>query len=82
VALPTAQCWPFPIEWDWPKQIAGVQMDTYHRWMEVVVPCSLIGLPGVAVPIPDTAMGLQLIGKTGDDLGVLQCAQGWHRRNA
>lgn len=81
VVLPTAQCWPFAIDWTWPKQIAGQTMDTYHRWMEVVVPCSLISLPCVAVPIKGMPMGLQLIGKTGDDLAMLQLAQGWHRLN-
>ena len=82
LVLPTAQCWPFPVEWDWPKEIAGVQMDTYHRWMEVVVPASLIGLPAVAVPAgfsdAGMPMGLQLIGRRNNDLGMLQLAQGWH----
>ena len=45
VALPTAQVWPFPAEWRWPQAIGGRAMDTYHRWMEVVIPISLIGLP-------------------------------------
>jgi amidase len=82
LVLPTAQCWPFPVEWDWPKEIAGVQMDTYHRWMEVVVPASLIGLPALAVPAgfndAGMPMGLQLIGRRNNDLGMLQLAQGWH----
>lgn len=78
--LPTAQCWPFPIAWDWPKQIAGVAMDTYHRWMEVVVPVSLIGLPCVAVPMAGSRpMGLQIAGHRGDDLGVLQLGQAWYK---
>ena len=82
VALPTAQCWPFPIDWAWPDRIAGRAMDSYHRWMEVVVPASLIGLPAVAVPLPlsdGRPMGLQLIGRSRDDAGVLQLAAGWHR---
>jgi amidase len=83
LALPTAQCWPFPVDWRWPDKIAGVAMDTYHRWMEVVVPCSLIGLPCLAVPAGFGAgglpMGLQLIGRRGDDLELLQLGQGWHR---
>ena len=82
VALPTAQCWPFPIDWAWPDRIAGQAMDSYHRWMEVVVPASLIGLPAVAVPLPlsdGRPMGLQLIGRSRDDAGVLQLAAGWHR---
>lgn len=76
--LPTAQCFPFPVAWDWPKEIGGAQMDTYHRWMEVVIPASLIGLPALAVPIPGKQMGLQVIGKRGADLQLLQFGQIWH----
>ncbi len=80
--LPTAQCYPFPVAWDWPKNIAGVQMDSYHRWMEVVVPASLIGLPCLAVPAGRGAsglpMGLQLAGPRGADLALLQLGQAWH----
>jgi amidase len=50
LALPTAQVWPFPVEWDWPREVAGHAMDSYHRWMEVMVPASLAGLPAVAMP--------------------------------
>ncbi len=79
LVLPTAQCWPFPVDWHWPQEIAGVAMDTYHRWMEVVVPASLIGLPVLAVPIRgDRPMGLQIIGRHGDDMGVLQLGEAWH----
>ena len=81
--LPTAQVWPFPVEWRWPQAVAGVQMDTYHRWMQVVVPVSLIGLPCLAVPAGFGAqglpMGLQIAGRRGDDAGVLQLGQAWHQ---
>lgn len=80
--LPSAQVWPFPVATEYPTEIAGRSMDTYHRWMEVVVPASLIGLPALAVPAgfgaQDLPMGLQLIGRHGDDLRLLQLAQGWH----
>jgi amidase len=85
LVLPTAQCWPFPIDLAYPQDIAGQKMDSYHRWMEVVVPVSLIGLPSVAVPLPlskGRPMGLQLIGQSRDDLGLLQLATGWHALNA
>ena len=80
--LPTAQVWPFAVATEYPTDIAGRAMDTYHRWMEVVVPASLIGLPALAVPAGFGAaglpMGLQLIGRHGNDLGLLQMAQAWH----
>lgn len=81
--LPTAQCYPFPVAWDWPKEIGGVQMDTYHRWMEVVVPVSLIGLPCLALPaglgVNGLPMGLQIAGPRGADLPLLQLGQAWHQ---
>ena len=81
--LPSAQVWPFPAEWRWPETIAGHGLDTYHRWMEVVVPASLIGLPALSVPIGFSGgglpMGLQIIGRSGDDAGVLGIGQAWHR---
>jgi len=82
LALPSAQMFPFDAELDWPKTLAGKQMDTYHRWMEVVVPASLIGLPAVSVPAGfgenNLPMGLQLIGKNGQDAQVLGLAQCYH----
>jgi amidase len=81
--LPSAQVWPFPADWRWPETINGHPMDTYHRWMEVVVPASLIGLPALSVPVGFSAkglpMGMQIIGRSGDDAGVLAIGQAWHR---
>ncbi|MCB1397792.1 MAG: amidase [Rhodobacteraceae bacterium] len=81
--LPTAQVWPFPLEWSHPERIGNRAMDTYHRWMEVTVAPGLIGLPVVAVPAgfgpSGLPMGLQLIGRHGDDLGLLQLAEAWHQ---
>jgi amidase len=83
VVLPTAQVWPFPAEWHWPETIAGRPMDTYHRWMEVVVPASLIGLPALSVPVGFSTeglpMGMQIIGRSGDDARVLAIGQAYHR---
>lgn len=63
--------WPFPAEWDWPRAISGRPMDSYHRWMEVVVPASLAGLSALALPggygAGGLPHGLQLIGVPGAD---------------
>ncbi len=83
VVLPSAQVWPFPAGWRWPERIAGRQMDTYHRWMEVVIPASLIGLPALSVPggfgVNGLPCGMQIIGRSGDDAGVLSIGHAWHR---
>lgn len=76
--LPSAQVFPFDAGVHWPKEIAGRTMDTYHRWMEVVIGPSLAGLPTIGVPAgfngAGLPMGLQVIGKPGADLAVLQLA--------
>ncbi len=82
LAMPAAQVWPFPADWRWPQSINGRAMDTYHRWMEVVVPVSLIGLPSLCVPAGFGAAGLptglQLIGPTGADADVLAAGASYH----
>ncbi|MCP4825035.1 MAG: amidase [Shimia sp.] len=82
LALPVAQVFPFPVEWDWPKDIAGVAMDTYHRWMQVMVPASLLGLPAISVPVGFNAgglpMGMQFVGAKGADVRLLEIAEAYH----
>ncbi|MCR4268166.1 amidase [Nitratireductor sp. ZSWI3] len=82
LVMPSAQVWPFPAEWRWPRTVAGVEMDTYHRWMEVVVPVSLIGLPSLCVPVGFNGQGLptgmQIIGATGSDARVLALGAAYH----
>lgn len=82
LVMPSAQVWPFPIDWVHPSEIAGVAMDTYHRWMQVVIPAGLIGLPVVNLPIgfghTGLPAGLQLIGARGQDAKLLGLAQDWY----
>jgi amidase len=76
LALPTAQVFPFPAELHWPKTIAGRAMDTYHRWMEVVIPSTMAQLPALNVPVgfgeAGLPMGMQIIGPPQDELSCLQ----------
>lgn len=82
LALPSAQVWPFDKTWRWPQHIltanGPVAMDTYHRWMEVVIYATLAGLPSISVPTgfgpKGLPMGLQLIGKPQGDFALLQLA--------
>lgn len=81
LAMPTAQVFPFAAEEHWPKSVGGKAMDTYHRWMEVIIGPTLAGLPAISLPAgfsPEgLPMGIQLIGKPGADFEVLQLANAW-----
>jgi amidase len=81
--LPSAQVWPFPVETLWPREIAGRAMDTYHRWMEVVIPVTMSGCPAISVPAGFGAaglpMGLQIWGPWRGDFAVLQAARAHER---
>jgi len=81
LVLPTAQVFPFDADQHWPRTIAGREMDTYHRWMEVVIGPTLAGAPAISVPVGFGAagapMGMQLIGAPGADLRVLQVAHAY-----
>jgi amidase len=86
LALPTAQCWPFPAYQHWPSSVAGVAMDTYHRWMEVTTLATLAGCPALAVPAgvneAGLHMGLQLIGRPDGEMDLLSWAEQAERRSA
>jgi amidase len=81
VAAPSAQVFPFAADLRWPASIAGVAMDTYHRWMEIVTPFTLAGLPVASVPAGfgpgGLPMGLQLAGPARADLRVLALARAY-----
>lgn len=83
VALPSAQVFPFDVNTHWPQQIGDTTMDTYHRWMEVVIPGTLSGGPVVNVPAgfdpQGRPMGMQLIGPTHQDLKTLQLAYAYEQ---
>jgi amidase len=76
--LPGGQVFPFPIESDWPREIAGRAMDTYHRWMEVMIPVTMSGCPAISVPAgfgpQGLPMGLQIWAPWGGEFGLLQVA--------
>jgi amidase len=81
LVLPSAQVFPFAADLHWPKGIAGRAMDTYHRWMEVVIPATMAQLPALNVPVGfgelGLPMGMQIIGRPRDELSCLQIAQAY-----
>lgn len=81
LVLPSAQVFPFPVDTAWPREIAGRSMDTYHRWMEVVIPVTMSGCPALAVPVgfskTGLPMGMQLWGPNRGEFGLLQIARAY-----
>lgn len=79
--LPTAQVFPFDASIHWPKEVMGRTMDTYHRWMEVVVPVTMSGCPAISVPVgfneAGLPMGMQIAGPNHGELGVLRLAHAY-----
>ncbi|MGF6211291.1 amidase [Comamonas sp. 4034] len=76
LAMPGTQVYPFAVELDWPHMVGEREMDTYHRWMEVVIAATMAGLPALAVPAGISAQGLpagiQIVGGLRADWPVLQ----------
>lgn len=83
LALPSAQVFAFDVDTPWPGQIAGRTMDTYHRWMEVVIAGSLSGCPVINLPAGfnphGQAMGVQLIAPHRRDRDLLRWAHAFEQ---
>lgn len=83
LVLPTAQCFPFDASLSWPRDVGGRHMDTYHRWMEVVIPATMAGCPAINVPAGFSAkglpMGLQILAPCREDLACLQLARAYEQ---
>ena len=83
LVLPSAQVWPFEGDNEFPKEIAGKAMDTYHRWMQVTIPIGLLGLPALAVPAGfgphGLPMGIQIFGPRRADAKLLALGEAYHR---
>jgi len=74
---------PFDATLRYPEQINGVAMDSYIAWMKSAYLISATLGPALSVPAGFTAAGLpvgiQLVGRRGDDIGVLQLGRGFER---
>jgi amidase len=81
--LPSAQVFPFDASRDWPKEIAGRAMDTYHRWMQVVIPATMSGCPAVSIPVgfgPNgLPMGMQIVGSNHGERAILELAYAYEQ---
>jgi amidase len=74
---------PFDAKIDWPKEIETVKMEHYIAWMKSAYWISATFCPAISVPAGFTAVGLpvgiQIVGRYRDDLGVLQMAHAFEQ---
>jgi amidase len=88
---PVNQLPPFPVDEDYPRRIAGVKLGNYLDWMKSCYYITITSHPAISVPAGFTPeglpVGLQIVGRYRDDVGVLQLAhafegqtQAWKRR--
>lgn len=91
--LPVSQVPPFDVNRPYVDEIEGVSLEKYTDWMKSCWYISVTGLPAISVPCGFTEeglpVGIQIVGRARDDLGVLQMAfafeqatQCWKRRPA
>jgi amidase len=78
LACTVSQVPPFEADIDWPKAIDGVEMRNYVEWMKSAYWISTTTCPAASVPAGFTdeglPVGIQIVGRVRDDIGVLQLA--------
>jgi amidase len=74
---------PFDATLDWPKTVDGVTMEHYVAWMKSAYWITVTFRPAISVPAgftPDgLPVGIQVVGRYRDDLGVLQIAHAFEQ---
>ena len=74
---------PFDATTTWPREIEGVAMENYIAWMKSAYWISTTFRPAISVPAGFTTdglpVGIQIVGRHRDDLGVLQLASAFEQ---
>ena len=81
--LPVSQVTPFDVDQPYVTRINDQPLPTYLDWMKSCYQVSVTQLPAVSVPAGFTddglPVGLQIVGRPFDDLGVLQLAHAFEQ---
>jgi amidase len=80
---PVNQLPPFPVDTEYPTEIAGVKLGNYLDWMKSCYYVTVTSHPAISVPAGFTPVGLpvglQIVGRYRDDFGVLQLAHAFEQ---
>ena len=81
--LPVNQVLPFDVSEPYPTEIDGTKMENYLAWMKSAYYISAVGNPAISVPCAFSESGLpigmQIVGRHNDDLGMLQMAHAFEQ---
>ncbi|MGN6032253.1 MAG: amidase family protein, partial [Thermomicrobiales bacterium] len=85
LATPAVQLPPFPVDWTWPREVAGVPQPDYLGWMRASWYISATVLPAISVPCgftPDgLPVGIQFVGRALDEATVLRVSMAFEAVN-
>jgi amidase len=83
LVLPVTPLPPFDVSQPYPTSVAGQLMPSYIAWARTCYFITITGLPAISVPAGFTddglPVGVQIVGRPGDDLGVLQLAHAFEQ---
>ena len=85
LVCPVNQLPPFPVEVQWPREVAGARMTNYLDWMKSCYYITITSHPAISVPAgftgddPPLPVGIQIVGRYRDDFGVLQLAHAFEQ---
>src|SRR6185437_2274507 len=75
---PVTQLEPFPVEEEYPAEVAGVAMGSYLEWMRSCSRISATGCPAISIPAGLSAaglpVGLQLVARPFAERALLEVA--------
>jgi amidase len=78
LACPVTQVEPFPVETEYPRDVAGVAMGSYLEWMRSCSRITVTGCPAISIPAGRTAsglpVGLQLVARPFAERALLEAA--------
>jgi amidase len=83
LVCPVSQVPPFPVDTEYPTEIAGVPMESYIAWMRTCSRITVTESPAISVPAGFTRdglpTGLQIVGPHHADFKVLQVAYAYQQ---